>query len=186
MADNTRLIKKYPNRRLYDTHASAYITLTDIKNLVLRYEVFQVVDAKSGKDITRSILLQIIQEEESAGGAPMFSSELLAQMIRFYGNAMQGLVGRYIENNVKSFAEMQLRLKDQALAMYGDNPCGQDLWTQFIASQASTMQFIWSAYFEQSRKLLQQMHMGLQGQALDLFSRADGSADPSNAGKKAP
>ncbi|MDP2135201.1 MAG: polyhydroxyalkanoate synthesis repressor PhaR, partial [Sulfuritalea sp.] len=86
MAAQSRLIKKYPNRRLYDTRTSTYITLADVKELVLAHEAFQVLDAKSGDDLTRAILLQIILEEE-AGGAPMFSSDLLSQMIRFYGNA---------------------------------------------------------------------------------------------------
>ena len=82
MADQIRLIKKYPNRRLYDTQTSSYITLADVKELVLEHGSFQVVDAKSGEDLTRNILLQIILEEE-AGGAPMFTSDLLSQMIRF-------------------------------------------------------------------------------------------------------
>jgi polyhydroxyalkanoate synthesis repressor PhaR len=86
-----RLIKKYPNRRLYDTQTSSYITLTDVKQLVLDNEEF-TVDAKSGDDLTRSILLQIILEEESHG-VPMFSSGALSQIIRYYGHAMQGMMG---------------------------------------------------------------------------------------------
>src|SRR5207253_149138 len=85
-----RIIKKYPNRRLYDTETSAYITLAEVKDLVLQYKDFQVQDAKSGEDLTRAILLQIILEEES-GGVPMFSSDMLANIIRYYGHAMQGL-----------------------------------------------------------------------------------------------
>ena len=84
------------------------------------HEDFQVVDAKTGDDLTRSILLQIILEEE-AGGAPMFTSDLLAQMIRFYGNAMQGMMGKYLESNIKAFTDMQAKLQDQAKALYGDN-----------------------------------------------------------------
>src|SRR4051812_39013950 len=87
-----RLIKKYPNRRLYDTKTSSYITLADVKQMVMKQGEFQVVAAKSGDDLTRQILLQIILEEES-GGARMFSSDLLSQMIRSYGNAMQGMMG---------------------------------------------------------------------------------------------
>ncbi len=109
MPEQQRLIKKYPNRRLYDTRTSSYITLADVKDLVLNHEHFQVVDAKSGEDLTRSILLQIILEEE-AGGAPMFTSDLLAHMIRFYGNAMQGMMGKYLESNIKAFTEMQVKL----------------------------------------------------------------------------
>lgn len=116
MPEQQRLIKKYPNRRLYDTRTSSYITLADVKDLVLNHEHFQVLDAKSGEDLTRSILLQIILEEE-AGGAPMFTSDLLAHMIRFYGNAMQGMMGKYLESNIKAFTEMQVKLQDQARAM---------------------------------------------------------------------
>jgi polyhydroxyalkanoate synthesis repressor PhaR len=88
MANELRLIKKYPNRRLYDTANSGYITLADVKQMVLDNIDFQVLDAKSGEDLTRAILLQIILDEES-GGVPMWSSEMLVQMIRFYGNAQQ-------------------------------------------------------------------------------------------------
>ena len=106
MADAIRTIKKYPNRRLYDTANSGYITLADVKQMVLENIDFQVVDAKSGEDLTRAILLQIILEEES-GGLPMFSSEMLAQMIRFYGSAQQTMMGQYMEQNVKAFMSIQ-------------------------------------------------------------------------------
>src|SRR3954466_593182 len=98
MADAPRMIKKYPNRRLYDTATSGYITLADVKHMVLEHVDFKVVDAKSGDDLSRSILLQIILDEES-DGSPMFSSEMLAQMIRFYGTAQQTVIGSYIEQN---------------------------------------------------------------------------------------
>src|ERR1044071_7945099 len=91
--NQTRLIKKYPNRRLYDTKTSSYITLADVTQTAPRQEDFQVIDAKSGEDLTRAILLQIILEEESGGGLPMFSSDLLSQLIRFHGNAMPGAMG---------------------------------------------------------------------------------------------
>src|SRR5258708_7991966 len=106
MPEPARLIKKYPNRRLYDTKTSVYITLADVKKLVVGGEEFQVVDAKSGEDLTRSILLQIILEEETAG-APMFSSDILTQFIRSYGNAMQGMLGTYLERNMQLFGEIQ-------------------------------------------------------------------------------
>jgi polyhydroxyalkanoate synthesis repressor PhaR len=100
-----RLIKKYPNRRLYDTQTSTYVTLADIKGLVMANEVFKVIDAKSDEDLTRNILLQIILEEE-AGGAPVFSSQMLSQIIRFYGNSMQGLMGNYLEKTMQSFVDI--------------------------------------------------------------------------------
>ena len=102
-----RVIKKYPNRRLYDTDTSSYITLTEIKRLVRDSEVFAVVDAKSGEDITRSILLQIILEEE-ANGSPMFTAPVLAHIIRFYGHTMQGMMGGYLEKNMQALMDMQL------------------------------------------------------------------------------
>ena len=105
MGKATRLIKKYPNRRLYDTETSTYITLADVKQLVLEQEDFQVLDAKSQEDLTRSILLQIILEEE-AGGVPMFTSPMLSHMIRFYGHAMQGMMGTYLEKNLEAFNEI--------------------------------------------------------------------------------
>ena len=104
--DTARLIKKYPNRRLYDTQTSAYITLADVKQLVLANETLQVVDAKSGEDITRSVLLQIILEEE-AGDVPMFSANALALIIRFYGSTMQGVMGTYLEKNIQAFIDIQ-------------------------------------------------------------------------------
>jgi polyhydroxyalkanoate synthesis repressor PhaR len=118
MSEPVRLIKKYPNRRLYDTKTSAYITLGDVKDLVLKFEVFKVVDAKTGEDLTRSILLQIILEEET-GGMPMFSSELLSGFIRFYGSTMQGMLGKYLENNMKTFVDFQQKLQEQSRTMYG-------------------------------------------------------------------
>lgn len=102
-----RVIKKYPNRRLYDTDTSSYITLTEIKRLVMDSEVFAVVDAKSGEDITRSILLQIILEEE-ANGSPMFTASVLANIIRFYGHTMQGMMGGYLEKNMQALMDMQV------------------------------------------------------------------------------
>ena len=102
-----RVIKKYPNRRLYDTDTSTYITLAEIKQLVMDSEVFSVVDAKSGDDITRSILLQIILEEE-ANGSPMFTTPVLSHIIRFYGHAMQGMMGGYLEKNMQALMDMQV------------------------------------------------------------------------------
>ena len=158
MTDKQRLIKKYPNRRLYDTKTSAYITLVDVKELVLAQEEFQVLDAKTGEDLTRSILLQIILEEET-GGAPMFTADILTQMIRFYGNAMQGMMGQYIEGNIKTFAEMQRRLKEQAKGAFGDRPglSNQEMWAQFLKAQGPGMQGMMGAYIEQSQRVGQQM-----------------------------
>jgi polyhydroxyalkanoate synthesis repressor PhaR len=108
-----RVIKKYPNRRLYDTTTSSYITLTEIKHLVMDGLSFAVRDAKTGDDLTRSILLQIILEEESAG-APMFTEAVLSNIIRFYGHAMQGYMGSYLESNLQSLMQMQSKMGHQS------------------------------------------------------------------------
>jgi polyhydroxyalkanoate synthesis repressor PhaR len=170
MSESSRLIKKYPNRRLYDTKTSTYITLSDVKDLVLLSEDFRVIDAKTGDDLTRSILLQIILEEE-AGGAPMFSSDLLSQMIRFYGHAMQGMMGKYLESNINAFSDMQTKLQDQARSLYGEkNPMSQDLWAQFLSFQGPAVQSMMGAYVEQSKKMFQQMQENIHEQTRTLFT----------------
>jgi len=113
-----RVIKKYPNRRLYDTDTSTYITLTEIKQLVMDSEPFKVVDAKTTEDLTRNILLQIILEEE-AGGSPMFTVPVLSNIIRFYGHTMQGMMGGYLEKNMQALMDMQAPLLKGAV---GANP----------------------------------------------------------------
>jgi len=170
MAEKLRLIKKYPNRRLYDTRTSTYITLSDVKALVLHHEDFQVVDVKTGEDLTRGVLLQIILEEE-AGGAPMFTSDLLSQMIRFYGNAMQGMMGKYIEGNIKTFSDIQAKFKEQERQLHGEHPAmNSDLWAQFLSFQGPAMQNMMGAYMEQSQKMFQQMQEQVQGQTRNLFA----------------
>jgi len=170
MSAPTRLIKKYPNRRLYDTKTSVYITLVDVKKLVVEGEEFQVVDAKTGEDLTRSILLQIILEEEAAG-TPMFSSDMLAQFIRSYGNAMQGMLGAYLERNMQVFGEMQKSLREQSQKLYGDpTKFNEDLWKQFMSFQAPAMQNLVSAYLDQSRNVFLQMQEQLQNQTRTMFS----------------
>ncbi len=181
--DTLRLIKKYPNRRLYDTRTSSYITLADVKQLVLQHEQFQVVDAKTGEDLTRSILLQIILEEE-AGGMPMFTSDLLSQLIRFYGNAMQGMVGNYLEKNMQTFVQVQKQLQEQSRTMFGDNSnVNKDLWTQFMNFQGSAMQGMMSAYMDQSKNVFMQMQDQLRNQTKNIFA---GFPFPGFPGQPAP
>jgi polyhydroxyalkanoate synthesis repressor PhaR len=169
MAAGLRLIKKYPNRRLYDTQTSTYITLADVKQLVLEHENFQVVDAKSGEDLTRQILLQIILEEES-GGVPMFSAQMLAQIIRFYGNAMQGIMGSYLEKNIQAFIDIQAKLQEQSKAFYETNKIGPEMWAQFVNMQAPMIQSMMTNYIEQSKNLFVQMQENMQNQARSMFT----------------
>jgi polyhydroxyalkanoate synthesis repressor PhaR len=130
-----RVIKKYPNRRLYDTDTSSYITLTEIKQLVMDSETFVVRDAKTGEDLTRSILLQIILEEE-AHGSPMFTAPVLANIIRFYGHAMQGFMGGYLEKNIQALRDMQTPMMQGVI---GNNNVFQQMQEQL---QKQTEQFL--------------------------------------------
>ncbi len=158
-----RIIKKYPNRRLYDTETSTYITLADVKDLVLQYKDFQVQDAKSGENLTRAILLQIILEEES-GGVPMFSSDMLANIIRYYGHAMQGLMGSYLERSIFAFHEAQKRFQEQAQSLYGELPkTPPDAWGPQIPN-------VMGGYLEKGAKAVIDMQEELRNQALKLFS----------------
>jgi polyhydroxyalkanoate synthesis repressor PhaR len=149
---HVRVIKKYPNRRLYDTQSSAYITLAEVKQLVIEGKPFAVRDAKTSEDLTRSILLQIILEEES-GGVPMFSEAALANMIRFYGHTMQGFMGSMLEKNMQAFTDLQSKFGAGALPTLGAVPS---------AAQAS--QFMGS-FMEQSQTMAAQM----QEQMLSAF-----------------
>jgi polyhydroxyalkanoate synthesis repressor PhaR len=163
-----RVIKKYPNRRLYDTHTSSYITLADVKKMVLAGTDFEVRDAKSGDDLTRSILLQIILEEET-GGVPMFTTQMLSQIIRVYGHAMQGFMGAYLEKNIQTFAEMQKRLAEQSKGVYDTKAFSPELWTQFMNGQAPMMQGLMGNYLEQSKNLFVEMQRKMAEQAEQLM-----------------
>ncbi len=163
-----RLIKKYPNRRLYDTQTSSYITLADVKQLVLGNEDFMVVDAKTEDDLTRSILLQIILEEE-ANGQPMFSSAALSQIIRYYGHAMQGMMGNYLEKNIQVFIDIQNKMAENSKGMMDEKAFSPEMWTQFMSVQAPMMQGMMSNYIEQSKSLFMQMQEQMQSQAKNVF-----------------
>jgi polyhydroxyalkanoate synthesis repressor PhaR len=134
-----RVIKKYPNRRLYDTEISSYITLEDVRQLIVDGEEVEVRDAKSGEDLSRSVLLQIISEHEEKGN-PMFSTQLLSQVIRFYGDSLQGFMGSYLERSMQLFLDQQHQFRNQLNSLLGKTPFSMlnqlternlDLWKSF-------------------------------------------------------
>jgi polyhydroxyalkanoate synthesis repressor PhaR len=176
-AGGTRILKKYPNRRLYDTETSSYITLADVKKMVLSGEDFVVRDAKTSDDLTRSILLQIILEEET-GGVPMFSSQMLAQIIRFYGHAMQGMMGSYLEKNLQTFTDIQAKLAEQSKGLYDPKVMSPELWTQFLNGQAPVVQGLMGNYLEQSKAMFVQMQEQMAKQAETLFPGIPGITPP--------
>ena len=142
--------QKYPNRRLYDTRTSSYITLAEIKKLVMMATPVKVVDAKTGDDLTRTILLQIILEEESAG-LPMFSEAVLSNIIRFYGHAMQTHMGSYLESHVQSFMDWQNKLGESSPAL------SPEVWAQFMQWQTPMMQNMFSGLANPSQSVMVQM-----------------------------
>ena len=175
--DALHIIKKYPNRRLYDTQTSTYITLVDVKRMVLEKDEFRVLDAKTNEGLTRSILLQIILEEES-GGVPLFSAEMLAQIIRSYGHVMQGMLGSYLEKNMQAFADIQSDLAGGAQTD-AEQKIDSEVWQQLLAMQAPMMQGMMSNYIEQSRKMFLQMREIMASQTAVLFqSLGDGTLKP--------
>ncbi|MGH6626709.1 MAG: polyhydroxyalkanoate synthesis repressor PhaR, partial [Burkholderiaceae bacterium] len=157
-----RVVKKYPNRRLYDTDTSTYITLAEVKQLVMDNAPFVVRDAKTNEDLTRSILLQIILEEE-AGGAPMFTEAVLCNIIRFYGHAMQGFMGSYLEKNVQAFTDIQAKLAEQSKGLT------PEMWAQFLSMQSPLMQGMMGKYVEQSKTMFEQMQEQMQKQTEQMF-----------------
>lgn len=117
-----RILKKYPNRRLYDTSQSCFVALEDVKRLVLSGEPFEVHDSKSGEDITRSVLLQIIAEQEADGGSSLLTDDVLRQLIRFYGDSLHGLLREYLERSVSMFLEQQGAFHEQLRTMLSAHP----------------------------------------------------------------
>ena len=134
-----RVIKKYPNRRLYDTQISSYITVEDVRQLIVDGELFEVIDARSGEDLTRQVMLQIITEHEQ-DGEPMLSTQLLSQIIRFYGDSLQGYMGSYLEQSMQAFMDQQQQFRKQMGNMIGQSPWtmmnqlterNMTMWTEF-------------------------------------------------------
>ena len=157
---NHRIIKKYQNRRLYDTFVSVYITLQEVKELVMLNSNFVVIDAKTNKDITRQVLLSIILEEEAAG-VPIFSNQLLKLIISFYGHTFQSAFGRYLEGNIRGFVEAQQNWQNQ-MSNFIDNPTMKKLpVNKFMNLQVPNMQNLVNSYFENGKQMFDLMKESL-------------------------
>ncbi len=161
-----RIIKKYPNRRLYDTAISSYITLEDVKRLVLERAEFRVVDARTNEDITRGILLQIISEQEEQG-TPIFTTEVLAHIIRFYGDSLQGMMGNYLERSLQAFVDQQHLMREQMRNI-------------MMGGTASPLSMI-SELAEQNLSIWQKMSESFYRQAFDA---SRGGAEPVDDNEK--
>ena len=125
--DGQIVIKKYANRRLYNTGTSTYVTLDDLAVMVKKGEDFTVQDAKSGEDITHSVLTQIIFEQESKTGNTLLPISFLRQLISYYGDQMQMVVPSYLEHSMQAFTEQQSQMREQINKAFGDTPLGKNL-----------------------------------------------------------
>lgn len=148
---NVTIIKKYPNRRLYDTSTSTYITLNDIKEMVLRSEEFNVIDAKTNEDLTRQTLMQIMLEEE-AQGMPLFSVSMLSRMIKMYGQTQQSTFGPFFENSLQQFLKTQEVIEQQMKKMsssgFDSKKSEANIWKSGVEQNSK----IWQELFDQQKK----------------------------------
>ena len=142
--DQIRLIKKYPNRRLYDTRQSCYITLDDVREMVLENEPFLVSDQKTGEDLTRSILLQIILEQENAGD-PLFNADVLSQFIRNYGDSSRDNFSSFLQASMQMFSEQQTELVDKMDQVLKGSPL--DLWMNMSSQNMEHFQKLQRNFF---------------------------------------
>ncbi|MEN9911988.1 MAG: polyhydroxyalkanoate synthesis repressor [Pseudomonadota bacterium] len=179
LCKSIRLIKKYPNRRLYDTKTSTYITLEDIRNFVVSGEKIQVVDAKTGENLTRSVYLNIVLEAE-AGGEPLFTEDALICMIRFYGNTFQGTLGSFLEKNIRAFLDVQTKLQEQNKLLSTAKVYQPDTWVNLLGTPNSVTQTMVGTYLEHNKQAFSHMQEALQVQTLALFT-SFGTGEPSKS-----
>ncbi len=169
-SNEIRHIKKYQNRRLYDTATSTYIVLDDIKDMIVSGEMVEVVDVKSKQDVTRSVLLQIILEEE-VNGVPMFSNDFLFQVIRFYGKSFQSSVSPFLEHGVDLFKKVQKKFYEQIRDVYGKEklPSGVELWREFMHQQGPQLEETIKEYVQNNTTAFLKMQEHLQQRAENIL-----------------
>lgn len=165
-----RIIKKYQNRRLYDTATSMYIVLEDIKEYIVAGEMVKVIDVKTEQDVTRSVLLQIILEEE-ANGMPMFSDDFMFQIIRFYGKAFQPSISPFLENGIDLFRKMQKQFYEQVGSSSSSKmQTGVEMWNEFLSKRSTSVENNMKEYMENSADAFVKMQESLKEQTENMFS----------------
>lgn len=167
----TRIIKKYQNRRLYDTATSTYIVLEDVKQIIVDGELIKVIDVKTEEDVTRSVLLQVILEEE-VNGVPMFSNDFLFQIIRFYGKSFQPSLSPFLEQGVDLFRKMQKQFYEQVRDAYGNEsiPSGVEVWKEFVAAQGPKLEASIKEYVTNNTNTFLKMQEQLQQQTESVLN----------------
>lgn len=147
--NQTKIIKKYANRRLYDTEASKHVTLNDIRKMIVDGADIQIIEDTTGDDITRPLLLQIIVEQEQTNGQPILTELLLAQLIRFYGNPMQGMMAEYLQKSVSTFLSQQNTVQKQMQTMLSNTPI--DTMRELMAQNMKTWDTVFNAAAEKRK-----------------------------------
>lgn len=147
--NQTKIIKKYANRRLYDTEASKHVTLNDIRKMIVDGADIQIIEDTTGDDITRPLLLQIIVEQEQTHGQPILTELLLAQLIRFYGNPMQGMMAEYLQKSVSTFLSQQNTVQKQMQTMLSNTPI--DTMRELMAQNMKTWDTVFNAAAEKRK-----------------------------------
>lgn len=150
---STRVIKKYANRRLYDTEDSKYVTLKDIKKTIAIGQDVQILDDTTGEDITRGLLLQIVSEQE-LGGSPILSKAVLKQLIRFYGHPMQDMMSGYLANSVTHFMGQLETMQTQMETLMEASPFGnlQEFTTKNMQAMADLQKQFFSPIMQSNKK----------------------------------
>lgn len=176
---SVRLIKKYPNRRLYDTKHSTYIVLEDIRNFVISGESFQVIDVKTGDNVTRNILLQIVLESELQG-QPLFTEVALTCMIRFYGNTFQAAMGHFLEKNMHTFIDIQTKIQEQNKSLFVKKSYNPDRLIDLLIPPNLATQAVMGTYLEQSKQAFLHMQELLQTHTLSILNSLSPNINSSN------
>ncbi|MFN8770269.1 MAG: polyhydroxyalkanoate synthesis repressor PhaR [Neisseriaceae bacterium] len=168
--NSIRIIKKYQNRRLYDVSTSTYVVLDDIKQIIMDGEEIKVIEVKTNQDVTRTVLLQVLLEEEMHG-VPMFSNDFIYQIIRFYGKAFQSSLGPFLEQGVDLFRRMQKKFYEQVREVYGKEKLssGVELWKDFIEKQGPGIEEIVKEQMQTSTGAFLKMQEQLQQQTRQLL-----------------
>ena len=169
-ASELRLIRKYQNRRLYDVATSTYVVLKDIKDIIVQGDTIQVFDVSRKQDVTRSVLLQVILEEE-VNGVPMFSDEFLLNIIRFYGQSFQTAMNPLLEQGIKTFQNMHHNFYEQYKKHNGSKnpPIMLQVWKNFLAVQTPTWEESLKQYVEKNSDGFLLMQQNLQQQTQQMF-----------------
>ncbi|MGZ5784169.1 MAG: polyhydroxyalkanoate synthesis repressor PhaR [Croceibacterium sp.] len=170
------VIKKYANRRLYNTATSAYVTLDHLSQMVKDKTDFVVYDAKTGDEITRSVLTQIIVEEENKGGQTLLPIPFLRQLISFYGDSLQGVVPQYLEMSMTQFARNQEQMRRYMQNAFGFNP-----FQQFESMGKQNM-----AMFENAMRMFNPFRPGQAGQAPETAPTTNGQEPPKSDAANPP